>query len=246
MERYDVGGWIRQSGLTKARVSALSGVSVSSIHRIQHGQTDPQLGTLRELAIACGLELQILTRPLADPGAAQSARYLLEEGFTPHSESDTVQWSERFQRAGLQDPIDILRFAGQASGLLSLQKPSVYLRGEVGTLRLASAGEASGTRWALSGKPHLELGVGSDLRGPQVLWTDKPTLVGSLLADSLAEARSASTASVIVAEATEALFHNSFTVERVNYVAPIQALIDGFSLGGQLADAARDIAEGWS
>lgn len=47
--------WIRQSGLAKARISALSGVPVSSIHRIQHGQTDPQLGTLRELAIPCDL-----------------------------------------------------------------------------------------------------------------------------------------------------------------------------------------------
>jgi len=87
-----------------------------------------------------------MTRPFADPGAAQSARYLLEERFTPDSEAEAAGWPQRFQRVDLQDPVGILKFAGQTSGLLSLQKPSVYSRGEVDSLRLASAGDASAAR----------------------------------------------------------------------------------------------------
>lgn len=237
--------WIEQSGLPKARISKLSGVSLSSIHRIENKQTDPQLGTLRELAISCGLELELSIRPLADAYSAQAARCLLEDHFEPDNKDATSQWVERFERAKFTNPIDILQYAGQCSGLLSQDKPAVYMRGETSELRLASAGDASDKQWALSGKSHLELGTGEKLSGPDIIWTEDPRLVASLLADSLTVARSAATATVIVAAGPPAHFANKFTVNHVSYVAPIQALIDGFSLGHQLAEAANKIAQGW-
>ncbi|MGJ9403429.1 helix-turn-helix domain-containing protein [Arthrobacter sp. KK5.5] len=245
MEQVLVGEWIRRAGLSKSYVSLASGVSRSSIHRIQRGETDPSLGTLRELAIACGFDLDLDVRPLSDPFAAQAARVLLEQGFEPDHTNETDQWVRRFERVGLDDPVAILDYAGRSSGLLVLRPPSVYLRGNVDDLRLASAGDATGTAWALSGQPHLQLGSGRPLDGAKVLWTAQPSLVKSLLAETMQDARSPRTASVIVATATPALFQGSFILEGINYVAPIQALIDGFSLGGHLAEVAESIARQW-
>ncbi|PQZ94736.1 hypothetical protein CQ018_05155 [Arthrobacter sp. MYb227] len=245
MEQVRLGEWIQRAGLSKSYVSLASGVSRSSIHRIENGDADPSLGTLRELAIACGFDLDIQIRPLSDPAAAQAARSLLEQGLEPDRPSEVVQWVRRFERLGLQDPIAILDYAGRSSGLLALGAPSAYLRGNVDDLRLASAGDATGAQWALSGQPHLQLGAGEPISGVKVLWTEKPLLAASLLADTLPVARSSHTASVIVAAATPALFQGSFMHEGIRYVAPIQALIDGFSLGNNLAKVAESIAKEW-
>ncbi|MCU6481296.1 helix-turn-helix domain-containing protein [Arthrobacter sp. A2-55] len=245
MEHIFLDGWIKRSGLSKSYVASASGVSRSTIHRIQHGETDPTLGTLRELAIACGLDLDLQVRPLSDPFAAQAARMLLEQGFEPDSLAEANQWVNRLHRLGLQDPVAVIDYAGRASGLLALGAPSVYLRGDIDTLRLASAGDATGARWALSGQPHLELGAGRAVAGVKVLWAEEPRLAASLLADTLKEARSPHTATVVVAAALPAVFHASFKSGGLNYVAPIQALIDGFSLGGQLAGVAATIAKEW-
>lgn len=234
---------MRRSGLTKSAVSALSGASLSTIHRIQNQQTDPQLGTLRELAIACGLDLDVQVRPLCDPNAAQAARMLLEIGFSPDHQHKADEWIKRFERAGFRTSVDLLKAAGRSSGLLHLSSPSTYLRGDVRPLRLASAGDASGGSWALSGKAHLELGAAKKLSGPQILWAEDAARATSMLRDSMVPARSASTATAIIAQATPALFQHFFTHERINFVSPAQALIDGFSLGNELADVALDIAK---
>jgi transcriptional regulator with XRE-family HTH domain len=245
MEHIPLGEWIQESGLSKSYIAAASGVSRSSIHRIQHGDTDPSIGTLRELAIACGYELDVRFRRLADPLAAQAARLILEEGFTPDNPHEVDQWVNRFERVGLEDPVAIIEYAGRASGLLYRDKPSAYLRGEVDDLRLASAADAAGAPWALSGRTHLQLGIGHALAGVKVLWTEEPRLVATLLADTMKGARSPQTSTVIVAEATPAVFQGSFKHQGINFVAPIQALIDGFSLGGHLAEAAQTIAREW-
>ncbi len=245
MENPDIAAWVRRSGLTKSAVSALSGASLSTIHRIQNQQTDPQLGTLRELAIACGLDLDVHVRPLADPYAAQAVRMLLETGFSPDNQRKADEWICRFERAQLSTPFDLLKAAGRSVGLLHLSSPSTYLRGAATPLRLASAGDASGGQWALSGKSHLELAAARELFGQQVIWAEDAGRVVSNLRDSLTVARSASTATVIVAQATPALFQQFFTHERINYVTPVQSLIDGLSLGGILADTATDIAQEW-
>lgn len=245
MVHVAVSDWIRLSGLKKTYVSAVSGVSRSSINRIEKGESDPNLGTLRELAMACGFDLDLSIKPLADPFAAQAVRSLLEDDFLPDDARAVAEWITRIEKTGLQDPLAMVEYAGRASGLRALGSRGIYLRGEASVLRLASAADAANAPWAVSGSPHLQLATDHEVSGPHIIWTQEPQLVADLLGDSLLKARAVETASVIIALAPPALFQNSFVVRGVKYVAPIQAIIDGFSLGGRCAEVASDIARSW-
>lgn len=245
MVRIELGDWIHRSGLRKSYVSAVSGVSRSSINRIEKGETDPNLGTLRELAIACGFDMDVSVRPLSDHFAAQAARQILEEGFVSEATEAVAEWAARIGRVGHTDPLSIVEYAGRALGLRELGARGTYLRGNASVLRLASAADAANAPWAISGRAHFQLATDDEVEGPNIVWTENPRLVAELLSDTLTTSRSPETASVIVAPAPSALLQHSFTHQGVTYVAPIQAIIDGFSLGGKSAVMAKTIAESW-
>lgn len=233
------------AGMTAVDFARIVGVNRSTLHRIAAGDVQPTLGTLRELAIAHGLELQLATSPLSDPDAAVAARVLLDPAH-PESTSSAVQvWVERLERRHPDGaPVPILHAAARASTLRH-RPGAVYLRGSDAALRLASAGEASRGRWAVSGRAALALGSAAAQRGPSVLWAEDVERVAQLLGDTHSRAATSRGAHVIVAGLSDSVLVDAFEVDRVRYVAPVQMLLDCIGLGGELADAADAIAKEW-
>lgn len=54
----------RESGLTQKELSALSGVTQSDISKLERGNGNPSFKTLKKLASAMGMEVQIQFVPL--------------------------------------------------------------------------------------------------------------------------------------------------------------------------------------
>ena len=54
--------WIADTGLSPNQVSRRAGISQSTMSRILGGRVDPAAGTLNEIALACGLQLDLAGR----------------------------------------------------------------------------------------------------------------------------------------------------------------------------------------
>lgn len=249
LKHDDVGstvrGWVQKSGLSAPTISRRAGVSMSTLHRVQHNQVDPSVGTLREIAAACGQHLALATRPLADPVAAAAARLLLEDGYEP-SFPDLEVWVQRLTRQAGDDPVQIVETAGRASAPLHRQTSTLY-SSPIDVGRVASAGAASGGSWALSGMAGLTLpGLWERLPTPTILWCEDVRRVEQLLADAdLTRTTRPERTTLALVEADPALFTHSFEHERVRYAAPIQIVLDSFSIGGVISDLARREAQSW-
>lgn len=145
--------WIDQSGINKRQIAMRSGLARTTIDRLIAGSQVARLDTLRELAITCGLDLSIDAVPLADPFAAEAARYLLEPGYVPSDAGLTEAWVERFERWFGPDYSEVAEAAARAANP----------RGQVGTRFLKVAAPKRVTAfvaealaehlddWALSG-----------------------------------------------------------------------------------------------
>ncbi|HTW06089.1 MAG TPA: helix-turn-helix transcriptional regulator [Acidimicrobiales bacterium] len=235
------------SGLTPSGVARRAGVSGSTLHRILNDQVDPSFGTLREVAIACGLQLSLATAHLSEPLAASAARSMLEENYQPPAGPQVTQWRERLPRlAGGNGPIEIMKVAARASSPLDRPGAALYW-GEVQLARLASAGDASGKRWGVSGAAGLYLPSDGDVAPPvTILWCEDVRAVDHLLVGSgLRPTHRADRARLAVVAAEPELFSGSFARGIVRYVAPIQILLDCISQTGQVADDAIDEATSW-
>lgn len=240
-----VRGWVKLSRFSASVVARRAGVSNSTLHRVMNDQVDPSIGTLREIAVACEVELALNTRPLANAAAAAAARVILEDGYSP-SLPGVDLWIERLGRQAGDDPIQIVEAAGRASSPL-LRPGSHLLAGPVEVGRVASAGQASGGKWGLSGLAGFRLpGLWERLPAPTILWCEDVRRVEQLLADAdLPRATRPQRTSLAIVEADAALFSNSFEKNRVRYVAPIQIVLDGFAIGGVVADLARREVQTW-
>ncbi len=246
-----VGALVREmlasSGLTASRVARRAGVSGSTLHRIVNDQVDPSFGTLREVAIACGQHVSLTTTHLSDPLAASAARSMLERDYEPPDDPDVARWRERLPRlAGGADPVEIVKIAARASSPLRRPGGALY-SDSVPLARLASAGDASGGRWAVSGAAGLYLPPdGGVAPAVTILWCEDVRAVEHLLVGSgLRPIHQVDRAEVAVIAAEPELFTGSFTHGIVRYVAPIQIALDCISQGGQVADDAIEEVTSW-
>lgn len=238
---------LTSSGLTASGAASRAGVSGSTLHRIVNNQVDPSFGTLREVAIACGLHLSLATAHLSDPVAASAARSMLEQQYVPPDGPEIARWRERLPRlAGGDDPVEIVKVAARASSPLHRPGGALY-SGEVSLARLASAGDASGARWAISGAAGLYLPPDSHVApAVTILWCVDVHAVDHLLVGSgLRSIHRADRAAVAVVAAEPELFTGSFTRGIVRYVAPIQIILDCISQGGQVSDDAIEEVTTW-
>ncbi|MGH7746383.1 MAG: helix-turn-helix domain-containing protein [Candidatus Dormibacteria bacterium] len=238
---------LASSGLTASGVARRAGVSASTLHRIVNNQVDPSIGTLREVAIACDLHLSLATTHLSDPRAASAARSMLEEDYESPDDPEVTRWRERLPRlAGGDDPVEIVKVAASASSPLHRPGRALY-SGEVPLARLASAGDASGERWAISGAAGLYLPPDGDAApAVTVLWCEDVRAVDHFLVGSgLRPIHRADRAAVVVLAAEPELFAGSFTHGIVRYVAPIQIVLDCISQAGQVADDAIQEVTSW-
>ena len=239
-----VSTWLAGAKRSKAEAARRAGQSRSTLHRIEHGQVDPSIGTLREIAIACGLDITIATSRLSDPLAAFAARSLLDDTFDAEVTPQMAAWIGRFDRAGSHSPVAITTQAGEATDL-RYREGAVLLRGPVTALRLASAGHASGAAWALSGLPGLQLHVDSTVVGPSIIWTADLERVGALLADTNPTRATPLTADIIVAPSDPRTYLGEMESNGVRYVAPMQIMLDSIGVGGTLRDQAIAIIQEW-
>jgi transcriptional regulator with XRE-family HTH domain len=249
MERVGaiVHGWLESSGLGPSAAARRAGVSASTMHRILNDLVDPSIGTLREIALACGIQIDLTARPLSDPQAAAAARALLEGGYEPPSDPNVSAWQERLHRmAASGDPVDIVKSAAAASG--PLRRPgAVLLHGEVTLARVASAGDASKGQWAISGAAGLYLPPPTAAVPPvTILWCEDVRTATHLLADTgLRQTPRPDRAVLAVIAAEPELFTGSFAEGIVRYAAPIQIVLDCIAQGGALADNATEEAMSW-
>jgi transcriptional regulator with XRE-family HTH domain len=242
-----VRGWLESSGLSPAVAARRAGVSASTMHRVLNGLVDPSVGTLNEIALACGIQIDLAARPLSDPRAAAAARVMLEGDYEPPSDPGITAWQERLPRvAGSNDPVEIVKAAAMASA--PLRRPdAVLLQGEIALARVASAGDASRGHWVISGAAGLYLPpTNAIVPAVTILWCEVVRTVAHLLADT--ESRSVQRldrAVLAVIAAEPELFTGSFTEGIVRYAAPIQVVLDCISQGGLLADDAVEEAMSW-
>ncbi|MEI7055620.1 helix-turn-helix transcriptional regulator [Nocardioides sp. CCNWLW239] len=237
---------IERSGLSARQVAARAGVSASTVHRIVNGVVSPSVDTLDTITTACGAGLTMSAAPLATPEAAAGARSILDPLYPADVGPDIELWAGRIDAWADGDPVEIVEEAARASGVLH-RPHAVLLSGEATVGRLASAGDASGQRWALSGAAGLDLPSFDDALPPtSVMWCEDPSTLEPLLAGgSLRPASSPDQATVVVAAAEPDLFLGVFELDRVVYAAPIQIAIDAISVGGDTADRAREEIRTW-
>jgi len=242
-----VHGWLAASGLSAAAAARRAGVSASTVHRVLNGLVDPSVGTLREIALACGVDVDLATQPLSDPGAAAAARAMLEAGYQPPADLDVVAWRGRLPRmAGSDRPVEIIRAAAAASS--PLHRPgAVLFCGDVQLARVASAGDASKGHWAISGAAGLYLpAAAATVPAVTVLWCDDVRTVTHLLADTdLRQTHRLDRAVLAVVAGEPELFTGSFADGIVRYAAPIQIILDCLAQSGAVARDAIEEAMSW-
>jgi transcriptional regulator with XRE-family HTH domain len=242
-----VHGWLESSGLSPASAARRAGVSASTMHRILNNLVDPSVGTLHEIALACGIQIDLTARPLSDPRAGAAARALLEGGYEPPSAPEIAAWQERLRRMATSGaPVDIVKSAAIASGPLH-RTGAVLLQGEVTLARVASAGDASKGRWAISGAAGLYLPPpGATVPPVTILWCEDVRTVTHLLADTeLRQSQRPERTVLAVIAAEPELFTGSFTEGIIRYAAPVQIILDCVAQGGALADDAIEEAMSW-
>lgn len=233
--------------MSDVELSRRSGVSRSTLHRIETGVASPTLRTLRELAIAAGVDIDVSIKTLSDPHASRAARFLLDSSFqdVPLTRADQ-EWMERLTRVSGDDPVAIVAQAGHASTVLAAPG-AVFVRDSFAPLRLASAGDATGGPWAVSGRAGLEAiahSADTPLAGPDIVYAVDPHHAWRLL-ESPATTNKHDNAGTIIAPWHDHLGVDVWEVGAVRYVAPLQVLLDCAGLGGEVAETALDIARRW-
>lgn len=222
-------------------------MSGSTVHRILNDAVDPSIGTLREIALACGIDIDLSARPLYDPRAAAAARAMLEAGYLPPADPEIARWRERLMRAaGSGNPVGIVEAAAAASSPLH-STDAVLFSGDITLARVASAGDASKGDWAVSGAAGLYLPPQcSAVPAVTVLWCEDVRTMTHLLAETDLRQTHRLDRAVLAAVASEAeLFAGSFTEGIVRYAAPAQIIMDCLAQGGAVAADAREEAMSW-
>ncbi|MDY0946253.1 helix-turn-helix transcriptional regulator [Frigoribacterium sp. CFBP9039] len=224
----------RQATLLGAtELAARTGLSRPTLYRVLGGRP-PRIDDLRELALACGFDIDAALIPVSDPLAAVAARAALGDPDVAEWSDSATAWRERLQRyvaAGSEADVQVALIdeAGRASAPAQ-REGSIHLRGDARYVdRLVSAGSASGDDWALSGWAALDA-MEIDADAPTILWTPEPRRVAQLLADSFRPGL-AGLSDLILTPAHPSVFAGALEIDSVRLVAPIQAHIDAVGLG---------------
>lgn len=242
-----VRGWLLGAGLNASTVARQAGVSASTLHRILTNQVDPSIGTLREIAIGCGVDLSVSSRTISDWRAAAAARSMLEDGYVMPVDDEIASWESRLIRlVNGDDPVDLVNAAARASSPLH-RAGALWYASSTTIGFAASAGDAAGGQWALSGAAGLSLPeLGEPLPPITLLWCSDVRAVSQFLAASeMRTTERIERVTLAVVRGEPELFAGSFTQGPVHYAAPIQIVIDCLSLGGAVASDAREEAMSW-
>lgn len=257
----DVAALIETLGSTPSATARATGLARSTVQRIASGKTSPTLETLRELALAAGLDLDLRLVPASDPTAAIAARVIADpatptlealgawELMQPGDIEAIRQWVARLPRLAGADQRQQLQVAGRASAPQH-RKGARFFAPKPGlaqdqTIEVAHSalGDLPG---ALSGvaAARVYLGHAPD-PGPVVVWTTDVDAAAERLAATLRDVDEYQAAGVVVAPTPQAYFVDTLRSPNASHqvVSPIQAALDLWGLGyDKLAD---EITEGW-
>ncbi|MBG9328176.1 helix-turn-helix transcriptional regulator [Corynebacterium belfantii] len=234
----DVHDLIRIASEHPSRTAREAGIARSTLNRIATGKTQPSLETLQEIALTLGFDIELHVTTAADPGAAQAARFLLDNHVTDASE----EWLNRFQRWGLRGR-EIIRRAGELSNPAGQSGAQFFGWAESVNIPLVSAAAAAGagTQWALSGVSAENFWLGTSAPGPSILWTTAPEKCGELLERTLPRCHKLEPSGVAVVNAQGTELVDRAQDRQVFYAAPIQTALDLYGLGLE----PTGLTEGW-
>ncbi len=224
------------------RISRRSGVSRSTLKRVKDGTSEPTLSTLREVALALGLDITVHAGAASDPYAAAAARTLIDDSVpeNPH-DADVVAWLDRFERWGINDPLTLVAEAGILQGI-ERRQGAQFVAIESGELAdLPELFAQRDAQWALSGAAAATVIRGQVITGPTVVWHDggaegPPLNFGTPVA-------TAAEADVILVPAGATELAGHYAQGPLFFVAPVQLVIDLNSL--KMFDQADYLTSGW-
>lgn len=233
---------IALAGGQPTRVSRRSGVSRSTLKRVKDGTSEPTLSTLREVALALGLDITVQAGPASDPFAAAAARTLIDDSVPENpGDADVVAWLDRFERWKINDPLTLVAEAGILQGI-HLRPGVRFVAVEPG--ELADLPEIfsrhNNTQWALSGAAAATVIMGQVVDGPTVVWhnsTHPEQLRFGTPVDTVEDA------DVILAPTGATELTGSYAQGPLNFVAPVQLVIDLHSL--KMPTEAEFLTRGW-
>ncbi|MCX7522026.1 hypothetical protein OSC27_07010 [Microbacterium sp. STN6] len=249
MDTTRLTAFLNETDTAPAELARRAGVSRNTEWSLRRDPSRAKLGTLRELALACGLDITLDTTAASDPYAAAAARVLVGD-LSPDDVDDERQlaeWTDRLRRWVPDAPP--LQLAETAASVSAPQNraEAILLIGRHDADRLASAALSSEEAWALSGAAALDALDVEPIAAtvPTVLWTAKPDVVTGMLLATHRRTTVASAANVIVAPLHQSVLEGSTSVEGIPLVSPVQAVIDSLGIGGEAGAAAHNIAERW-
>jgi transcriptional regulator with XRE-family HTH domain len=249
----DVNELMQRAGESPSHVARRAGVSRSTVKRIADREVTPSLHSLKEIALALGLDIDVRVWPASDPVVATAVRSLLDAavmGSVCSESRDVAGWLARFERWGVTEPEELVETAGAYSNPSVRHGAIFFAPAPEGRLphplaTVASAGRASRAGWAIYGVfAGAELTNAVDpLPGPTVLWAEQPRVAAGLLSQSMPRRETFQPNGVVVVKATGTELVDLLEVGPIKFVSPIQAVIDLHGLDEH--DLARTITDGW-
>lgn len=233
---------IALAGEQPTRVSRRSGVSRSTLKRVKDGTSEPTLSTLREVALALGLDVTVQAGPASDPFAAAAARTLIDDSVPENpNDAEVVAWLERFARWSINDPLTLVAEAGILQGIHH-RRGTQFVAIEPGELAdLPELFAQQDSHWALSGAAAATVIMRQIVDGPTVVWHDSspyapPLRFGTPVA-------TAEEADVILVPTGATELAGSYAQGPLFFVAPVQLVIDLNSL--KMFEQAEYLTSGW-
>lgn len=218
--------------LSLSEISRRSGVSRNTLNLWRRGSAQPSLEALDKVARVLGYDVSVSVQRMSDAAAATAARVLLGE---LDDESPTVQaWIERFVLWGdvpgeEDDSTPLIERAAWASHPYGRQGAFHFL--PMNPITIASAIEASGQPWAISGAYAVEHGPRqhsgtSGLLGSTLIWCTDPAVVLPSLPRRVHLCSEPVAGGVSLAPASGTELAGEHNTAGIHYVSELQVDID--------------------
>lgn len=224
------------------RISRRSGVSRSTLKRVGDGTSEPTLSTLREVALALGLDIKVAAHHACDPFAAAAARTLIDASVpeNPHNQ-DILAWLHRFERWNINDPLTLVSEAGTLQGITHRQDAQFVKLNPRGIAELPELFQQPKTKWALSGAAAATVIMGQIVLGNSIVWHEPAHDLDASALGTIVDV--AEDADLILLPATATELVGSYAQDGLNFVAPVQLVIDLHSL--HMFEEADYLTSGW-
>lgn len=224
------------------RISRRSGVSRSTLKRVGDGTSEPTLSTLREVALALGLDIKVAAHHACDPFAAAAARTLIDASVpeNPHNQ-DILAWLHRFERWNINDPLTLVSEAGTLQGITHRRDAQFVKLNPRGIAELPEFFQRHKTEWALSGAAAATVIMAQIVLGNSIVWHEPAHDLDVSALGTIVDV--AEDADLILLPATATELVGSYAQDGLNFVAPVQLVIDLHSL--HMFEEADYLTSGW-